>query len=420
MQKGEGSMEYILMQKSYPVVKITIDENSDKCKIDKITELYMPERVPLGISVRNGVVNKEELNEWWRGRAIPLSRDGIDNVLAELEIAIPQALLKKSLGLSLSDQYWICPVGSEYRWEKVNFFDNDFSADMGNLLFGNRSSAQLNLMSPDNTSDGWLKKKWKIINGKRCLVKGGSGQSLQEPYNEAIACALMRRLNIPHTEYSVFIEERKPYCVCDDFIDRDTELISAWYIMNTEKKPNHIPVYQHFLNCCEHLGICGASDFLDRMLTVDYIIANEDRHQNNFGVIRNADTLEFIGFAPIYDSGTSLWLDTPTVLIPDHNVKSKPFKPVHSEQIKLVKSFSWLDLSKLDGFTDECYDILKTANYIDEQRRSNICKGVAERIQMLIAEITNRKANYLDTASNDLKQDVSYSGNSEENEDLEL
>ena len=104
----------------------------------------------------------------------------------------------------------------------------------------------------------------------------------------------------------------------------------------------------------------------------------------------------------------------------DHNVKSKPFKPVHSEQIKLVKSFSWLDLSKLDGFADECYDILKTANYIDEQRRSNICKGVAERIQMLTAEITNRKANYLDTASNDLKQDVSYSGNSEENEDLEL
>ena len=115
-----------------------------------------------------------------------------------------------------------------------------------------------------------------------------------------------------------------------------------------------------------------------------------------------------------------MWLDTPTVLIPDHNVKSKPFKPVHSEQIKLVKSFSWLDLSKLDGFTDECYDILKTANYIDEQRRSNICKGVAERIQMLTAEITNRKSNYLDTASNDLKQDVSYSGNSEENEDLEL
>ncbi|MDR2163733.1 MAG: hypothetical protein LBO70_07340 [Clostridiales Family XIII bacterium] len=31
------------------------------------------------------------------------------------------------------------------------------------------------LMSPDNTSDVWLRKKRKIIDGRRCLIKGGSG-----------------------------------------------------------------------------------------------------------------------------------------------------------------------------------------------------------------------------------------------------
>lgn len=38
-------------------------------------------------------------------------------------------------------------------------------------------------MSPDNATDGWLKKKWEIINGKRFLIKGGN----QEPLNEVIA-----------------------------------------------------------------------------------------------------------------------------------------------------------------------------------------------------------------------------------------
>ena len=47
------------------------------------------------------------------------------------------------------------------------------------------------------------------------------------------------------------------------------------------------------------------------MIVLDYLIVNEDRHQNNFGVVRNAETLEYLGAAPIYDSGTSLWFDKP-------------------------------------------------------------------------------------------------------------
>ena len=45
------------------------------------------------------------------------------------------------------------------------------------------------------------------------------------------------------------------------------------------------------------------------MIVLDYVIANEDRHFNNFGVLRNAETLEWLGFAPIYDSGSSLGYD---------------------------------------------------------------------------------------------------------------
>jgi len=33
---------------------------------------------------------------------------------------------------------------------------------------------------------------------------------------------------------------------------------------------------------------------------------NEDRHLNNFGVIRNVENLEWIDTAPIFDTGQSL------------------------------------------------------------------------------------------------------------------
>ena len=85
-------------------------------------------------------------------------------------------LILKCYALSLSDHYWLRPMGSAINWSDVNFFENDFSRDVGEMLFGREPAdkKRINLMSPDNTSEGWLKKKWIITDGERKLVKGGS------------------------------------------------------------------------------------------------------------------------------------------------------------------------------------------------------------------------------------------------------
>ncbi|MEJ9164849.1 hypothetical protein P4I20_30580 [Paenibacillus graminis] len=109
------------------------------------------------------------------------------------------------MGLSLSDQYWIRPFDAEINWSDINFFDNAFSDDVGNVLFGKGSSGEMGLMSPDNTSDDWLKKKWAIMDGKLCLVKGGSGATQQEPYNEVLASRIMERLGIYRVPYTLMM-----------------------------------------------------------------------------------------------------------------------------------------------------------------------------------------------------------------------
>ena len=48
------------------------------------------------------------------------------------------------------------------------------------------------------------------------------------------------------------------------------------------------------------------------MLAIGYIMMNGDRHMNNFGLVRDADTLEHICLAPVYDTGTSLGCDVRT------------------------------------------------------------------------------------------------------------
>ena len=144
------------------------------------------------------------------------------------------------------------------------------------------------------------------------------------------------------------------------------------------------------------------------MLVLDYIIANEDRHQNSFGLTRNAETLEWISAAPIFDSGSSLGYDKiASQIITDNGVECKPFKKKHEDQIKLVSSFEWINLKALDGVEEDIVSVLNQAGeYIDETRKSAIVKSVLRRIDNL-KKLASSGTKYSDTTDGDVETDVS-------------
>lgn len=380
-------MKYILMHREIEVAEIELDELS---YITNIYGVYAEEHFPVGTLGKHGV-DKTMLAKWWAKRSIPASRSGLRETLDLLHMSVPQELLAKCYGLSLSDQYWISPKDKPLMWKEINFFDHDFSEDVGNLLFGyGEFSDSMSLISPDNTSDGQLIKKWKIADGKRVLIKGGSNPYQQEPLCEVIASGIAERLCIPHTKYTSLWEHEKPFSVCQDFITSETELVSAYHIMQSRKKPNDLSDYEFYLNCAEQLGVKNIREQTEKMIVLDFLIGNEDRHFNNFGLIRNAVTLEWIGAAPIFDCGTSLWYNTQESLIKplSPNLPAKPFKKTHREQIKLVKDFSWIDLKALDGMKEEMEEILSQSPYISRERRVVLCDAFCQRAELL-GEIAN-------------------------------
>ena len=372
-------MNYTLMHKNIPVVDLVIDE--DGGFIDEVGRIHHEAHLPLGtvaVSGREeGKLSRHLLNNWWSGRTIPASRNALQRTLLELDACTSSSLSLKCYGLSLSDQYWVCPENSGLEWSKINFFQNDFSPDMGELLFGKEFAdrSRINVVSPDNTSDGWLEKKWIIVDGKRLLMKGGSGD-YQEPLNEVVACAVMKRLGIPYVPYTLTFEGDRPYSLCETFVTPDTELIPSHHVTKTKPWAQDDSLYTHLLRCVGDLGIPNVPLALDKMLVLDYIIANIDRHHSNFGFLRNAETLEWYGLAPLYDSGTSLWHNTRSV---GRAPKSRTFEGTHEEQIRLVRDFSWFDLSALEGLKDECIEILSKSGYMDEERGIAIGNAVEER-----------------------------------------
>lgn len=134
---------------------------------------------------------RTNLSEWFKSRGIPSCRDKIDLLLHRLNIITPTELLDKAFGLSLSDQYWIKPYDSSLKYDDINFFDNDF--DYAEFLEASLSlnsktiKKEASLKTPNNTTDGMLKKAWIIEDGTRYLLKGGYKNEILQPFNEVLA-----------------------------------------------------------------------------------------------------------------------------------------------------------------------------------------------------------------------------------------
>lgn len=375
--------EYTLCHRQHPVADITL--NSESGYIERVTAVHDAALLPVGVSPVSFNL-RADLGDWWLSRSIPRERPGLAELLAALGVPNPAALAALSLGLSLTDQYWLRPAGSALRWEDVNFFDNDFGEDIGDILFGG-AAADPDISSPDATSDGALRKRWVIRGGKRCLVKGGTPPFREQPFGEVIAYRIATLLGIPHVKYTLVFLKERPYCVCGDFVTRDTELVPAYGIYKTLKKSNSDSVYTHFLRCCDALGIKNAAEFLSGMIVLDYIIANEDRHFGNFGVLRDAETLNWLGFAPLYDSGSSLGFNKTSATIRlGKDIVCKPFRRTHTEQLELAGNLSRFDFGApedIAAIIENVFSRDTSGEYIDADRAAAITESVVKRAEAL-------------------------------------
>ncbi len=391
--------DFELMHKDLGVCTVSIDESGS---IRSVRDITASDHLPVGTypSIESDLT--KGLNSWWSRRSIPASRDNLQPFLSQCGLETSSALMTATRGLSLSDCYWLRPVASDLRWDDVNYYDNDFSEDLGLILFGEDVAGDISLKTPDASSDGRLRKRWSIMDGSRYLIKAGSPPFHQEPYNETIASEIMRRLGIEGVDYRINGSGKQPVSVCKDFTDPDNELVSASAIDRIMQRSGGTN-YEHSVRCFREAGMEDPESSIDRMLVLDFIVANEDRHYGNFGLLRNPDSLECTGFAPIYDSGSSLGYRTIAPLIDEgYDLKCKCFKEVLSEQIRLVHSFDWLDLSKLDGIEDFIRKTFEGSRYIDGSRAEAIAAYTRRRIDML-DRISSNYAGFHDSPSTDFK-----------------
>ena len=394
-------MIYTMYHKNIPTISFNL---TDTGFVDKIVSVQNKEHIHPFFLIDGKIPKADDfyplqdnLVRWMKERNIPASRKNLSSALASLGVKTTDELAKKCFYLSLTDQYWIAPKDLFLDWNKLNFFKNDFSEDVGKALFGNLTEnpqKKINLSSPDSNTTGRLVKKWIIEDGKRILVKGGSGTEQLEPFNEVLASEICKRLNIKAVKYELFIENRKHFSKCPDFINENTELITIAEICDdlTDFKEGFVS-YDNFKKRCKLLNLNLNETELGKIFILDYLIANEDRHLNNFGFIRNADTLEYKGLAPIFDSGTSMFYSLNDfeleneIGLPEKKIQCKPFSNSFTKQLSLIplqKCLAELDLSKLSDIGQFYKNLLlENQRNISKDKINKFSKVLQTRVKIL-------------------------------------
>ena len=379
-------MKITLMNKNTPLMSLDIDIKTSYAK--EILKIHNAEPMPISVYSDDETTLGENFTQWWNGRSIPASRRQLRERLQELRVSAMAEIINKSFGLSLSDQYWIKPLGTDIAWKDINFFTNEFSTDMGEFLIDNRFNGELDMHSPDNTSDGLIQKKWIIEDGIRCLMKTGTPPFVQEPFNEVIGSRILACMSVPYAAYTLTEDDHRYYSRCRNFIDENHEYVSAYYLCKSMPPKEGMEKEEQLKRAMEHYQIHDGEKFVQQMLCLDFLIMNVDRHWGNFGFIRNVNTLEIERPAPIFDNGNSLWYDM--AHIPEHFDKAKTFRNKHRTQIKLVRDFSGIDFAALESVPAQAQEILRANPNLPGDRAEKIAQRIQERIQML-ARIREQK-----------------------------
>ena len=215
-----------------------------------------------------------------------------------------------------------------------------------------------------------------------------------KPFNEVLASEICERLGFSHVEYKLDTYKDLVVSKCPCFITKDTELVTCYQIRNDMKRHDSIEDYEEYLKKLEEMGILNAREKVENMYILDYIIMNEDRHLNNFGIIRDVNTLKWLDVAPIFDNGQSLnieYYDEDEVHISGSGRLFYEVK-TFAEIIKIVKNLKRIDINKLDGLVEWFDNLLhqyQDLTKMSDKRIERLCILLNRQINKLKELILN-------------------------------
>lgn len=257
--------------------------------------------------------NNGELDTWINNRGIPTNREHIEKVLLSLNLDSKERfnLLIVNHAASLNDTYWIKEKnelnidGKNLEWKDVSLY-RGFKENLGLIsFFGNTSSLGGKIKTPELTTQGMLRKAWRMVGKDIYLYKAnthGYANAGNEMYSEIIAWQIAHILNLHYVKYEIE-KWNEVYCVRSKlFTSEETGYLTMTEYLNKQLGSRTKWRYGDVCNVLPRNFI----DQLNDIMIFDFIIENKDRHFSNFGFLIDNNDGSLKSLAPIFDNGYSL------------------------------------------------------------------------------------------------------------------
>lgn len=197
-------------------------------------------------------------------------------------------------GATITDNYWIRPLDSELTYADVKFSDDYFArlALKGTYDSFNRAANSKHSRTPELTNIGSFEKCWRLIDGKWWMYKSANHN---EMFSELFIARFGATLGMNMAVY-----ERGDKCVKTlGFTDGKYNFEPASSFMDDNDD------YEDVIAKLQEICPQALPDYV-RMIFLDTIVANPDRHTANFGLLRDTATGELLGLAPLFDHNMAL------------------------------------------------------------------------------------------------------------------
>ena len=254
------------------------------------------------------------LEQWLSDRAIPINRDNIQKYVRNKNTI---EFMLNNNSASLTDCYWTKEINENIDWNRVKLYGKS-SIDKLQVISHNSDCGET-YSGINATLGGQLEKYWYYSYTKGTapnlmLAKRTNINDSILNIREVIASKIYELQG--YENYCKYNYIRNTYgqivgCKCRAFTDEQLELITAYDLLEEYGYTQADGIYELIINLAHKYGanITEVRYQLDIQTLVDYLITNRDRHQNNVGFLRNPDTLQIIKIAPIFDSGSSAFME---------------------------------------------------------------------------------------------------------------
>lgn len=285
--------EFYLMNKDKKVLKFEILPGKyGDVKLKEVERYHVP--LP---------INYTDIATWLECRRAPKHREHLDKLLKECGCDTLDGFIRVSHALTLNDTFWVKEAERKQLWNEVSLYQNEFNEVIARIAFdGGMYGEQFSSTSPEFGTDGTYAKCWIRNKNGIYMVKGGTSGARNaglEPYSEAYSSQLAKLLSRDSVDYKVIKHHGKVASECKLFTNEQEGFVP---ISSFFKKSKGILI-EDMVEFYEKIG-CG-EDFR-RMVVLDSVICNPDRHLGNHGVIINNETMEVKRMAPLFDHNLAL------------------------------------------------------------------------------------------------------------------